>query len=110
MCALRRWDLRARRHFLGVSGGGQPAADPLLVVVEVEGGRAGLIVEDLLAQQQIVIKSLTTNFRPVPGLSGATILGDGTVAMILDVNSVMKLYQLTTRPDVVAEIGVPTPS
>ncbi len=66
---------------------------PLLVVVEAEGTRAGILVDDLLAQQQIVIKSLKTNFRAVPGLSGATILGDGTVAMILDVNSVLGLYR-----------------
>ena len=70
-----------------------PSDDPLLVIVEADGSRAGLIVDDLLAQQQIVIKSLTTNFRAVLGLSGATILGDGTVAMILDVNSVMELFQ-----------------
>lgn len=68
-------------------------SDPLLVVVDADGARAGLIVDDLLAQQQIVIKSLTTNFRAVPGLSGATILGDGTVAMIIDVNSVLALYR-----------------
>ncbi len=67
------------------------------MVVEADGTRAGLLVDDLLAQQQIVIKSLKTNFRPVPGLSGATILGDGTVAMILDVNSVLGLYRQRLR-------------
>jgi two-component system, chemotaxis family, sensor kinase CheA len=69
--------------------------EPLLVVVDADGSRAGLIVDDLLNQQQVVIKSLSTNFRPVPGLSGATILGDGTVAMILDVNNVLSVYQHT---------------
>lgn len=68
-------------------------SEPLLVVVDAAGTTAGLIVDDLMAQQQIVIKSLTTNFRAVPGLSGATILGDGTVAMILDVTSVLGLFQ-----------------
>ncbi|PCH59979.1 MAG: chemotaxis protein CheA [Gammaproteobacteria bacterium] len=57
----------------------------LMVVVEGDGQKAGLIVNDLLAQQQVVIKSLETNYKPVMGLSGATILGDGTVALILDV-------------------------
>lgn len=69
------------------------ATRPLLVVVEAEGSRAGIVVDDLLAQQQIVIKSLKSNFRAVPGLSGATILGDGTVALILDVNSVLALHR-----------------
>ncbi len=78
---------------LDVGSSRPPSADPLLVIVDADGRRAGLIVDDLLAQQQIVIKSLTTNFRAVSGLSGATILGDGTVAMILDVNSVLGLYR-----------------
>jgi len=56
----------------------------LLVVVEGEGKKVGLVVDDLLGQQQVVIKSLETNFRPVECISGATILGDGTVALILD--------------------------
>ncbi len=80
---------------LGVRGQGDGSGAPMLVVVDADGTRAGLIVHDLLAQQQIVIKSLTTNFRSVPGLSGATILGDGTVAMIVDVNSVLALYRQT---------------
>jgi two-component system chemotaxis sensor kinase CheA len=65
----------------------------LLVVVEGDGRKAGLLVDDLLAQQQVVIKSLETNFRRVDGLSGATILGDGTVALILDVAGVIRVSQ-----------------
>jgi len=57
----------------------------LLVVVETEGEKVGLLVDDLLAQQQVVIKNLQDNFQQVPGISGATILGDGSVAMILDI-------------------------
>ncbi|MGH1488078.1 MAG: chemotaxis protein CheA [Acidimicrobiales bacterium] len=78
---------------LNVGSRRSPLDDPLLVIVDSDGKRAGLLVDDLLAQQQIVIKSLTTNFRAVAGLSGATILGDGTVAMILDVNSVLGLFK-----------------
>lgn len=59
--------------------------DALLVVVEGDGHKVGLLVDDLLAQQQVVIKSLETNYRRVEGISGATILGDGSVALILDV-------------------------
>lgn len=57
----------------------------LLVVVEGEGQRVGLVVDDLLGQQQVVIKSLESNYRKVDGVSGATILGDGTVSLILDI-------------------------
>jgi len=60
-------------------------AEGLLVVVEADGRRVSILVDELLAQQQVVIKSLETNFKHVPGLAGATIHGDGTVALILDV-------------------------
>ena len=56
----------------------------LLVVVESEGQKIGVVVDELLAQQQVVIKSLEENYTRVVGVSGATILGDGTVAMIVD--------------------------
>jgi two-component system, chemotaxis family, sensor kinase CheA len=65
--------------------------ESLLVVVEGEGMKIGLVVDDLLSQQQVVIKSLETNFKPVPGISGATILGDGTVALILDTGSLVQV-------------------
>jgi two-component system chemotaxis sensor kinase CheA len=61
------------------------------VVVESEGERLGLLVDDLLAQQQVVVKSLETNYGRVDGLSGATILGDGRVALILDVIGIGRL-------------------
>ncbi|MBC7951953.1 MAG: chemotaxis protein CheA [Rhodospirillaceae bacterium] len=61
----------------------------LVVVVETEGGdRIGVLVDELLGQQQVVIKSLDSNFRPVEGISAATILGDGRVALILDVGAI----------------------
>ena len=66
-------------------------AGRLLVIVEGDGQRVGLVVDDLLEQQQVVIKSLDTNYRRVGGVSGATILGDGTVALILDVAGVISL-------------------
>ncbi|RKZ98591.1 MAG: chemotaxis protein CheA [Gammaproteobacteria bacterium] len=67
--------------------------DGLLVIVEGAGQKVGLFIDDLLGQQQVVIKSLETNYRKVLGLSGATILGDGTVALILDVPGLMTLYK-----------------
>ncbi len=65
----------------------------LLVIVESEGQKAGLFVDDLLAQQQVVIKSLETNYQKVGGIAGATILGDGTVAMILDISALLEISQ-----------------
>ena len=65
--------------------------DGLLVVVEAEGKKVALMVDDLLGQQQVVIKSLETNFKTVEGISGATILGDGTVALILDVTGLIAI-------------------
>jgi two-component system chemotaxis sensor kinase CheA len=66
----------------------------LIMVVEGEGRRVGLFVDDLLGQQQVVIKSLETNFRRVDGVSGATILGDGAVALILDVPGLIRVASL----------------
>ena len=63
----------------------------LLVVVEGQGVRCGLFVDDLLGQQQVVIKSLEANYRRVEGVSSATILGDGSVALILDIPGLVRL-------------------
>ncbi|MDH3354811.1 MAG: chemotaxis protein CheA, partial [Chromatiales bacterium] len=63
----------------------------LLVVVESEGRLVGIFVDDLLGQQQVVIKSLEANYQKVEGVSGATILGDGSVALILDIPSLVKM-------------------
>jgi len=65
----------------------------LLVVVEAEDQKIGLMVDDLLAQQQVVIKSLNENYQQVEGISGATILGDGSVAMILDIPGIIQMAQ-----------------
>jgi len=70
----------------------------LMVIVEGDGKHAGLVIDELLAQQQVVIKSLETNFRRVDGLSGATILGDGTVALIVDVAELIKLSHSREAP------------
>lgn len=65
--------------------------DGLLVVVEGQGIRCGLFIDDLLGQQQVVIKSLEANYRRVEGVSAATILGDGSVALILDIPGLVRL-------------------
>ncbi len=66
-------------------------AEGIVVVVEVDGRRAGLTVDELLGQQQVVIKSIESHYQRVEGISAATILGDGTVALILDVPGLMRL-------------------
>jgi two-component system chemotaxis sensor kinase CheA len=63
----------------------------IAVIVETDGSKAALLVDELVGQQQVVVKSLETNFRRVPGLSGATVMGDGSVALILDVAHLVRL-------------------
>ena len=77
-----------------------------MVVVEGDNMKVAVLVDDLLAQQQVVIKSLQENYRSVEGISGATILGDGTVSLILDIGGLVKLsgvsrddYQKTVAND-----------
>jgi two-component system chemotaxis sensor kinase CheA len=65
-------------------------ASEIMVIVEAEGHRVALLVDELLGQQQVVVKNLEANYRRVPGVSGATILGDGRVALIIDVASLVK--------------------
>lgn len=78
-------------HMFGVRPRTTELTEGLLMVVEGEGRRVGLFVDDLLGQQQVVIKSLETNYRRVEGVSGATILGDGSVALILDVPGIIRV-------------------
>jgi len=65
-------------------------ASAIMVVVEAEGGRVALLVDELLGQQQVVVKNLEANYRRVEDVSGATIMGDGRVALILDVGSLVR--------------------
>jgi two-component system chemotaxis sensor kinase CheA len=87
--------LRLHRMF-GVSPKSEDPTEGLVVIVEYEGRQAALLVDELLGQQQVVIKSLEANFSKVEGVAGATILGDGQVALILDVPG---LVTLSRAPD-----------
>ncbi|MET0383501.1 MAG: chemotaxis protein CheW [Burkholderiaceae bacterium] len=62
----------------------------IMVVVEAEGSRVALLVDELLGQQQVVVKNLEANYRKVQDVSGATIMGDGRVALILDVSALVR--------------------
>jgi two-component system chemotaxis sensor kinase CheA len=66
----------------------------LLVIVENGDKRFGVFVDTLESQQQVVIKSLDTNYRKVNGISGATIMGDGRVAMILDLTELASVIEV----------------
>jgi two-component system chemotaxis sensor kinase CheA len=80
--------IELRRFF---SASDAPAAEmPVMVIVDAAGHKAALCVDELLGQHQVVIKSLETNYRKVNGVSGATIMGDGRVALIVDVPGVLR--------------------
>lgn len=70
------------------------APTPIAVVVEADGRRLALEVDELLGQQQVVVKNLENNYRRVPGVSGATILGDGRVALIIDPAGLSRITHL----------------
>ena len=69
---------------------GRGEGNGIMVIVEAEGGRIAVLVDELLGQQQVVVKNLESNYRKVPNVSGATILGDGRVALILDVGALVR--------------------
>jgi len=79
-------------ELFGMKAGKSDLKDGLLMVVEADNQYVGLFVDELLGQQQVVIKSLETNFRQIQGISGATILGDGTVALIMDVAGLIQRH------------------
>ncbi|MFA0569423.1 chemotaxis protein CheA [Vibrio gallaecicus] len=82
--------LRLQEEFgMGASG---DLHNRILCFVEAAGNRVGLLLDELLDQQQVVIKSLESNYNKVPGISGATILGDGSVSLILDIQGLITSF------------------
>ena len=65
-------------------------SDGMVVILETDGNKAALFIDEMLGQQQVVVKNLESNYRKVAGISGATILGDGGVALILDVSAIVR--------------------
>ena len=82
---IKLWEI------FGVEPRSSNLAESLLVVVEAGNAKVALVVDDLLGQQQVVIKSMETNYKKVDGISGATILGDGTVSLILDITDLINM-------------------
>ncbi len=73
----------------GIQEHTEDVENSIMVVLEADGTKAALLVDALVGQHQVVIKSLEANYRKVPGISGATIMGDGHVALILDVGALV---------------------
>jgi len=89
--------LRVRGEYLPILSlsdyygyGGHSQEEPLVVVVEGDGQKIALEVDELVGQQQVVVKNIENNYRRISGVSGATILGDGRVALIVDIGGLVR--------------------
>ncbi|MGQ0700069.1 MAG: chemotaxis protein CheA [Panacagrimonas sp.] len=80
------------REWFALPGARRSPQEAIVVIVEAEGRKVAVQIDELVGQQQVVIKSLEANYRRVRGVSGATILGDGRVSLILDVAAVVRLF------------------
>ncbi|MGR4869644.1 chemotaxis protein CheA [Variovorax sp. LARHSF232] len=76
-----------------VAGALTDPTEGILVIVQADDARFALLVDELLGQHQVVVKNLETNYRKVPGISAATILGDGSVAFIIDVGAMPRIQR-----------------
>ncbi|HWV64071.1 MAG TPA: chemotaxis protein CheW, partial [Oxalicibacterium sp.] len=65
-------------------------SEGIIVILESDGRKAALFIDELVGQQQVVVKNLESNYRKVAGISGATILGDGGVSLIIDVAALLR--------------------
>lgn len=70
-----------------------------LVILSLQNEQIGLVVDDLIGQEDVVIKSIADNFRNIPGISGASIMGDGSVSLIMDVPSIFEMLAGRRDPD-----------
>ncbi|MCD4748936.1 MAG: chemotaxis protein CheA [Thermoanaerobaculales bacterium] len=84
-------------ELFALEGEASDQGDGMVLILESDGRRLALLVDDILGQDQVVMKSLDTNYRRVRGISGASIMGNGHVAMILDVHGMEKLAFPDTR-------------
>lgn len=98
MLALRNayWPIVQLHAVMQIEDARQNPVDAILVLIETSKTRFALQVDDLIGQQQVVIKSLEQHYRRVAGIAGATIMGNGSVALILDVESLSSQVQATS--------------
>lgn len=86
------WPLVPLCDFMDVEGGASNPTEGVVVLLESSKKRFGILVDALVGQQQVVIKSLEEHYRKVAGIAGATIMGDGKVALIIDADSIATTY------------------
>ncbi len=107
--------VRLSRLF-SIAGAVEDPTKGIVVVTETDGHRLGLLVDDVLGQQQVVVKSIERNYRKIEAVMGATILGDGRVAFIMDVAELQRIASrrktrdVTAGREVPAEHDVPVPA
>ncbi|WP_428386104.1 chemotaxis protein CheW [Nevskia ramosa] len=85
------------REWFGLPGQRRLPSEAIVVIVESEGRKLAMQIDELVGQQQVVIKSLEANYRRVRGVSGATILGDGRVSLIIDVGAIVRLSSQSSQ-------------
>jgi two-component system chemotaxis sensor kinase CheA len=81
------WPILSLYDYMNIEDAESDPTKAIVVLINSANQRFGLQVDGLVGQQQVVIKSLEQHYKPVPGVAGATIMGDGSVAFILDVES-----------------------
>jgi two-component system chemotaxis sensor kinase CheA len=79
---------------LTIGGDSRTPAEGIVVILEADGRKGALQIDELVGQQQVVVKNLEANYRRVSGVSGATILGDGSVALILDISALVRATRM----------------
>ncbi len=84
--------------YLGIDGAERNPTNAVLIVVEGDHGQAALLVDTIQDQRQVVVKSLEANYQAIDGVAGATILGDGRVALIADVDALTTRGRFANRP------------
>ncbi|MFC3122668.1 chemotaxis protein CheA [Agaribacter flavus] len=94
------WPLIALHKNMNIDNAKADPTNAIIVLVETSRKRFGILVDDLEGQQQVVIKSLEQHYKRVAGVAGATIMGDGCVAMILDVESLSSEIKTPTIQEV----------
>ncbi len=94
------WPIIELHKSMGIDKAKTKPTDAIIVLVETSRKRFGILVDDLEGQQQVVIKSLERHYKRVSGVAGATIMGDGCVAMILDVESLSNEINIPTIQEV----------
>lgn len=100
------WPIHRLHELMDVEPDQKDLRNAILVLVETSRSKFALMVDDLLGQQQVVIKSLEQHYRRVAGIAGATIMGDGSVALILDVESLTNLQAEKMNPSGLVEAAL----